>query len=184
MADEKRRKVEGTDSEPVPSGAMYIGLCQTRAQAAVLRWQYAFVFMALNGVVGGWCLQLLKPPEVLWIFGVSAISIVMIFANYLFRGLVVRSNQWIDYFTIAIEHIEEKSGTETGVRVFSDPNYLSRPSTQPQVQGFRFRQGIRSLYDIMVGLWITVAIVSVIYGAYLYGKAAPRTTWLGVGNLV
>lgn len=47
MADDPK-VAQGTK---VPSGAMYVGLCQTRSQAANLRWQYALAFMALNGVV-------------------------------------------------------------------------------------------------------------------------------------
>ncbi len=44
--------VEEKKGNPVPTGAMYIGLCQLRMQYVALRWQKAVAFMALNGVIG------------------------------------------------------------------------------------------------------------------------------------
>jgi hypothetical protein len=172
MADQ-RKPDESKDCKPVPSSSMYIGLCQTRAQAAVLRWQYAIVFMALNGVIGGWCFQLLRPDDMIRILGITLIALIMFFANLLFRGLVNRANQWIDYFTLAIEAVENKCGTETGIRVFSDPNYLSKDVTQPLVRGFRFRQGIRTLCDGMLLIWGGVFLATLAWGSYVAGHTVP-----------
>ncbi len=160
--------------QPIQSGPMYIGLCQTRAQAAALRWQYAVVFMALNGVIGGWCLQLLDPSKVQVIGSIGIISLVMLGTNFLFRGLVSRANQWIDYFTIAIEKIESESGTESGVLVFSDPNYLSKDVTQSSVQGFRFRRGIRTLSDSMIAIWGGIFIATLAWGMYVAGQGGIK----------
>lgn len=161
---------EGALGPPVPSGAMYIGLCQTRAQAAALRWQYAVVFMALNGVVGSVCFNYIDYHKAGRMFPIAIIALFMLAGNGLFRGLVNRANQWIDYFTVLIERIENAVGTESGIRTFSDPNYLSKEATQPLVRGLRFRHGIRALSDSMLLIWGGVFLGCVSWGAYLAGQ--------------
>lgn len=163
------KKSAALKGAPVPSGSMYIGLCTTRAQSANLRWQKAIVFMALNGVIGGWCIQLFKFGQADSLFAIACIAAVMFFANLLFRGLVRRANQWIDYFTIAIEKIELKYGTETGVLVFSDPLYLAKQAAEPLVKGFRFRKGITTLSDTMIAIWGGMFLISLVWAAYSAG---------------
>ena len=139
MTDQKKPDEKPEDKKPsagpVPSSSMYIGLCQMRATAAVLRWQYAIVFMASNGVVGNWCVQLFDPMSILKMGGIAFIAGGMIFVNLLFRGLVDRANQWIDYFTTGIEQVEDKFGTETGTRIFSNKDYPAKEQNRPLVKG-------------------------------------------------
>jgi len=155
---------------PVPSSAMYIGLCQTRATAAILRWQYAIVFMALNGVAGGWCFQQLDPEKWFKMILVVFITLLMLLANLLFRGLVDRANQWIDYYTVAAENIELKFGTESGIFVFADQKYLAKQAAEPLVKGWRFRSGIRILSISMVGVWGLVFLISLVWASVLIGQ--------------
>ncbi len=165
-------KTDSPKGSPVPSGAMYIGLCTTRAQSANLRWQKAIVFMALNGAIGGWCFQVFEYGKANTLFGIAFIALVMFGANLLFKGLVSRANQWIDYFTERIESIERAYGTESGVFVFADDNYLAKQSTEPLVRGLRFRQGIQTLSTCMIGIWGFIFLVSIIAGSYLRGAGA------------
>lgn len=159
MADEPR----------VPSGAMYIGLCQLRAQAANLRWQYAIVFMALNAAMGNLCFQLLALENRQKLVGVILIAFAAILVNYLWRGLVDRANQWIEYYTTLLRAIEEKYGTESGVLVFGDERYLSYQEAESLVKGMRFRVGIKRLTDIVLGAWVLVVLSCVLWGTYLVG---------------
>jgi len=149
---------------------MYIGLCQTRAQAAALRWQYAVVFMALNGAVGSVCFNYLDYHKAGRMFPIAIIAIFMLTGNGLFRGLVNRANQWIDYFTVAIEEIEKRAGTESGVLVFADVNYLAKETAERFVHGLRFRNGIRALSDSMLLIWGGVFLGCVSWGAYIAGQ--------------
>lgn len=174
MTDQKKPDEKPEDKKPsagpVPSSAMYIGLCQTRAQAAVLRWQYAIVFMAFNGVVGGWCVPLVDKISVYKVGGLTFIAAAMIFVNLLFRGLVDRANQWIDYFTVATEDVEKKFGTETGVLVFASKEYPGKEEMRRFVRGWRFRDGIRILSDAMVGTWVIVFFIAFAWTSILIGQ--------------
>lgn len=173
MAKEDRasKALEPPKGSPVPSGAMYIGLCTTRAQSANLRWQKAIVFMALNGAVSGWCFQLFSYESGTKLLGIALIAAIMIAINFLFRGLVNRANQWIDYFTVSIEDIELKYGTESGITVFANEQYLAKQAAESLVKGLRFRQGIKTLSEAMLVLWVLVLIFALAGGAYILGKS-------------
>ena len=157
------------DEQKVPAGAMYIGLNTARAQAANLRWQYAIVFMALNGVMGNACFQYFDRTGALALFPVILIAGLALYVNTLWRGLTDRANQWIEYYTTALESLE-KVGTESGVLVFAHKDYLSRPETEHLVRGHRFRRGIKTLNDIMLLVWFGALIALVLGAAVLYGQ--------------
>ena len=53
MADEPEKK-----PILVPSSAMYIGVCQSRAQASTSRLQRTIVYMAANAALLGWVINL------------------------------------------------------------------------------------------------------------------------------
>lgn len=157
------------DESKVPAGAMYIGLNTARAQAATLRWQYAIAFMALNGVMGNLCFQYFDRTNAMKLLPVILIAALAFYTNVLWRGLTDRANQWIEYYTSGLKSLEEK-GTESGVLVFAHKDYLSKPETENIVRGMRFRRGIKTLNDIMLGVWTGGFIALVLYAAILVGQ--------------
>ena len=157
------------DAPKVPSGAMYIGLCQLRAQSASLRWQYAIVFMALNAAMGNLCYQLLALEGRLKLITIVLTAAAAILINFLWRGLVDRANQWIEHYTAVLRAIEKARGTESGVFVFGDDQFLSYKETESLVKGMRFRTGIERLTDLVLAAWIAVVLACGLWGMYLAG---------------
>ncbi len=157
------------DESKVPSAAMYIGLNTARAQAANLRWQYAIVFMALNGVMGNLCFQNFERSTSLKLLPVIFIGGLAVGVNYLWRGLTDRANQWIEYYTNGLINLEN-AGTHSGVLVFAHKDYLSKSETEHLVKGLRFRRGIKTLNDIMLGVWGVALIALVLLAAILVGQ--------------
>ncbi len=152
----------------LPSAAMYMGICQTRAQSANLRWQKAIVFMAINAGLVNMGYVLLDVSSSRKMIPIIVLEAVAIWLNLLWGGLVDRANQWIGYYTTILKEIEEKAGTETGVLIFSSPTYLSRFDTE--VKGRRFREGIKTLSELMKYLWMITFVSSLGYFIYILGQ--------------
>jgi hypothetical protein len=139
---------------------------------AGVQWQYAVVFTAVNIGVLGFCGQIFDNKRASICFLVMAISIFMSGVNVLFRGLVARANQWIVFFTDRSADVERARGTETGVLVFSHPNYPGKEDEEKSVQGIRFRTGIVMWSNIMIGVWGVAALLCMSRGMYLMGQGA------------
>jgi hypothetical protein len=166
MSEEKK-------SVPIPSGAMYIGLCQSRIQYVALRWQKALAFMALNGVMGNTMYQVANVSQANATFKVAGISAVAVYLNFMWLRLTDRSNSWIAYYTKALEDMEKISGTESGVLVFGNEKYLSRPVSADEDTS-TFRRLVRELSAFIGALWFLALVFSVLWGVYLAGQGG---TW-------
>lgn len=169
MADEQK-VAEGTKVPKVPSGAMYIGLCQTRAQATILRWQYAVAFITLNGVVVTLCSSLFDLRSAWKMAGIAVILMVMAWFNREWKLLNARTNQWVDHYTTLLGNIEAAHGTESGVLVFSAEGYLSKSATDSLVRGDRFRAIITRLSTVTLALSCAGFAAAVLCAVYLAGQ--------------
>ena len=169
------RKVEAMSETskpvPLPSGAMYIGICNMRAQSVTLRWQKTIVLATVNVTLMGVWFQFFKYNEV-WLLAVLCVlATIASLLNFRYaHGLAERSSQWIEYYTRVLKLLEEASGTETGIRAFSDPEYISRMDMEHHVRGIRFRKGMQSIVLGIAWTWLLGALVSGLLVAYHLGR--------------
>ena len=159
--------------EPVPSGSMYIGICNMRAQSVALRWQKTIVLATVNVTLMGVWVQYVSSAT--WTTSVGLCVVAFAFSGLNARyahGLAERSSQWIEYYTEKLRMIEDVHGTESGVRIFSDPEYISRMEMEHKVRGIRFRKGMQGIVSGIAATWLVLGIASALVVAYNLGKAS------------
>lgn len=163
------KKSPKSDEGPLPSGAMYIGICNLRAQSVRLRWQKIVVLITINLAVAGLCVRFITHTDPVHLGLFALVALLSIILNRLGYGLAERSNQWIVYYTEKLNAIEESYGTESGVLIFSDREYISKRETEHLVRGIRFRRGVESIVGIMLWLWRAAFFITCIMLAYQLG---------------
>lgn len=102
--------------------------------------------------------------------GVAFLLVVMAWFNGEWRLLNTRTNQWVEHYTTLLGNIEKAHGTESGVLVFASEGHLPRSTTDPLVQGNRFRAVITRLNTAMLVLSGGGCAVATLWIVYLIGQ--------------
>lgn len=154
-------------NEPIQSGPMYIGICATRAQAIAQRWQGVIVFITVNAGLTNILGSIFYIERASQVLKMLAVLIIATLFNYAWFKLVERSNRWIDFYTERLREIENHSGTESGVSIFSSPEY---PSIKVGKGEMRSSSGIRTIIQVALYSNITFDICAFLYVIYLLGQ--------------
>lgn len=163
----KEFKMSQDKNEPVPTGPMYIGICTTRAQAIAQRWQGVVVFIAANTALANILGHIFEISTATKMFQMLSILAVATFFNYIWFKLIERANSWIEFYTVQLIEIEKRSGTESGVTIFSSEFY---PSVKLKKGEMRSSVGIRNMIGVVFGVCVIFDIVAVGYILYQLGK--------------
>ena len=138
---------------------MYIADAQTRMGYVQLRWQIAIPFMAANVALVGLLYSVFVWESALHgalNFGICSLG----GANtYAWQRLFERINNWIRFHTARLEDMERAQGTESGVLIFSHPQYLSRPDGDEKRDRSTFHKILKRTIGAQLILWTIGAIV-------------------------
>lgn len=161
-------KMSQSKNEPVPTGPMYIGICATRAQAIAQRWQGVIVFIASNSALANILVGIFYIGTASQMLKMLVILILATIFNYVWFKLIERANKWIEFYTIQLREMEEKSGTESGITIFSNEKY---PSSNLNRGDVRSSSGIK--YMIMAVLYACYAcdVSAIAYILYQLGRS-------------
>ena len=164
--DEKPEEKKPTGG-PIPTSAMYIGICQSRAQASSSRLQRTIVYMAANAALLGWTINLTSYGlhGRYWI-APMLIAFIGACMNFMWRRQVRRENRFIDFYTGCLGAMETRFGTETGVIIFSANDFPSAV----RAREISFRGGVKIMSVVAQILWGATCAGSLGWVIYTLGR--------------
>jgi hypothetical protein len=148
---------------PISSDSLYDSVCSTRTQAIAQRWQAVIVFIAVQSLVINILSGIATSQDQHKVHIVLLVLIAGAAFTYFWLKLVKRSNRWINFYTDQLVEIEQVSGTESGITIFSNPKY---PSINLGKGEIRSSSGIVTLIWIVLGFYILAILVCVGYIIY------------------
>lgn len=154
---------------PIPSGSIYIGLCQSRAQASALRWQRAVVFIALNVPLANYVLSTGLQRNQTW-DQYSLVALASLFGvalAHLWSGMVKREDKWIQFYTDRLVTIERTSGTESSILVFADESF---PTVIRDGKQISFKRGLSTLSNGVRWIWYFCCVSACVMAVFTLGQ--------------
>lgn len=160
---------EKKHGNPIQSGSMYLAWSNTRMAYVALRWAKAVGFIALNGVAGSIVYQTFNYTSHRQMFSLAFISLMMTGLNWVWLRLTRRTNAWIAFYVRKLEEMELASGTESGVLMFSDKEYLSRPQDK-KGDKISASKHMNEMAVIILVIWFGFFLACLGSAIYLVGK--------------
>lgn len=155
--------------QPIPSGSMYLAWSNARMGYVALRWAKAVGFMALNGVGGTILYQNFTYSTARPLIALTMVCIAMAGFNFIWLHLTWRSNEWIEIYVRKLDEMEQASGTESGIIMFSDPEYLSRPQDQKKDKRSA-RRKLNEMATFIFIIWSGIGGMCFISAIYMLGR--------------